>query len=117
MTASELFELVRAVTGVCGFINCTIRRICRPSHWQWQAYNCHKKYHALKFQAVMLLNGMFGHLYGPVEGRRNDSFLLSESGLLANCEEYAVRDSTDEHTPMEDHYLQLFGDAAYGVSS
>ncbi|KAG2124862.1 hypothetical protein DEU56DRAFT_708823, partial [Suillus clintonianus] len=42
------------LTGVWGFIDCTIRRICRPSHWQRQAYNGHKKHHALKFQAVML---------------------------------------------------------------
>ncbi|OAX30761.1 hypothetical protein K503DRAFT_174971 [Rhizopogon vinicolor AM-OR11-026] len=32
------------LTGVWGFIDCTIRRICRPSHWQRQAYNDHKKH-------------------------------------------------------------------------
>ncbi|KAJ7206541.1 hypothetical protein GGX14DRAFT_311382, partial [Mycena pura] len=37
---------------VWGFIDCTIRNIARPSHWQRAAYNGYKKYHALKYQAV-----------------------------------------------------------------
>lgn len=95
--AKAVHESGSPLTGVWGF----------PSRWQWQAYNGHKKYHALKFQAIMLPNGMFGHLYGPVEGRRNDAFLLSESGLLASCKEYAVCDNTDEHTPIEDRFLEI----------
>ena len=46
------------LTRVWGFIDCTIRRICRPSMWQRAAYSGHKKFHALKFQAMMLPNGM-----------------------------------------------------------
>jgi len=82
-----------------------------------QAYNGHKKFHALKFQAVMLPNGMFGHLFGPLEGRRNDNFLLSESGLLEKCIRYAVRTDTDEITPAEQRFLQIFSDPAYGISN
>ena len=104
------------LTGVWGFIDCTIRRICRPSMWQRAAYSGHKKFHALKFQAVMLPNGMFGHLFGPWEARRADSFLLDQSGLLEMCAEHAVRDGTNENTPAEERFLQLFGDPAYGVS-
>ncbi|KAG1849650.1 hypothetical protein DFJ58DRAFT_611020, partial [Suillus subalutaceus] len=52
--ARAVHESGAPLTGIWGFIDCTIRRICRPSHWQRQAYNGHKKYHALKFQAVML---------------------------------------------------------------
>ncbi|KAJ7711834.1 hypothetical protein B0H16DRAFT_1258684, partial [Mycena metata] len=39
---------------VFGFIDCTIRRICHPTWYQRQAYNGHKKFHSLKFQAIML---------------------------------------------------------------
>ena len=64
----------------------------------------------------MLPNGMFGHLFGPWEARRADSFLLDQSGLLEMCTEHAVRDGTNENTPAEERFLQLFGDPAYGVS-
>jgi hypothetical protein len=70
------------ISSIFGFIDCTIRRICHPTWFQRQAYNGHKKFHSLKFQAVMLPNGIIGHLYGPFEGRWNDNYLLTESGLL-----------------------------------
>jgi len=114
--ANAIHRAGAPLKGVWGFIDCTIRRISRPTLWQCQAYNGHKRVHALKFQAIMLPNGMFGHLFGPQEGRRNDSFLLNESGLLDQCAEFAVREGTDENTPDEEHYFQLFGDPAYGLS-
>jgi nuclease HARBI1 len=101
---------------VFGFIDCTIRRICCPTWWQRQAYNGHKKFHALKFQAVMLPNGIIGHLYGAVEGCRNDNALLHESNLLTRLEQFAVADDVDGDTPVECCYFQVFGDPAYGVS-
>lgn len=97
---------------VWGFIDCTIRRICRPSIFQRLAYNGYKKYHAIKFQAVALPNGLFGHLYGPVEGRRADTGILNESQLLGACEEHAY----EEDEQGERRYFQLYGDAAYGIS-
>ncbi|KAJ6493877.1 hypothetical protein DFH09DRAFT_871267, partial [Mycena vulgaris] len=39
---------------VWGFIDCTIRGICRPTWWQRIVYNGYKKIHATKFQAVKL---------------------------------------------------------------
>lgn len=97
---------------VWGFIDCTIRRICRPSIFQRVAYNGHKKIHAMKFQAVALPNGLFGHLYGPIEGRRADTGMLNESELLEACKEHAYTE--DEQGDRQ--YFQLFGDAAYGIS-
>ena len=101
---------------VWGFIDCTIRRIARPTWYQRQAYNGHKKFHSLKFQAVVLPDGMFAHLYGPFEGRRADPGLLAESGLLEKCTTHARKPGTTNATPIEDRYYQLFGDPAYGVS-
>lgn len=70
--------------------------------------------HALKFQALMLPNGIIGHLYGPFEGRRNDNFLLTDSGLLERLEQFAHQE-VDEDAPIEQRHFQIFGDPAYGV--
>ncbi|KAJ2994640.1 hypothetical protein NUW54_g7515 [Trametes sanguinea] len=114
--AKAIYRRGAPIRSVWGFIDCTLRAICRPSRFQRQAYNGHKKRHMLKFQAVMLPNGMFGHLFGPFEGRRNDNFLLHASQLLEKCTQFAVQPDTDEHTPVERRYFQLYGDAAYGIS-
>ena len=65
-----------------GFIDGTVRAICRPSLNQRDVYNGHKRCHALKFQAFMAPNGIVANLQGPYEGRRHDSFLLHESDIL-----------------------------------
>jgi hypothetical protein len=102
------------LASIFAFIDCTIRRICHPTWFQRQAYNGHKKFHSLKYQALMLPNGIIGHLYGPMEGRRNDNFLLTESGLLDRLAMFAHQPDVDEDTPIEDQYFQTFGDPAYG---
>jgi nuclease HARBI1 len=61
----------------------------------------------------MLPNGIVGHLYGPFEGCRNDNFLLTNSGLLDCLAHFAHCPETNENTPIEDQYLQIFGDPAY----
>lgn len=112
--AAAVYQAGAPLDGVWGFIDCTIRAICRPSKWQRAAYSGHKKFHALKFQALMLPNGLFGHLFGPWESRRGDLILLEESKLLQTCAENAVRVGTDNNTPDLQRYLQIFGDPAYG---
>jgi hypothetical protein len=77
--------------------------------------NGYKKIHALKFQAVRLPNGLFGHLFGPVEGQHNDNDLLTESRLLNICAIYALHRGANENTPIHQCFLQLFGDPAYGL--
>ena len=42
----------------CGFIDGTVRPICRPGDNQRIVYNGHKRVHALKFQSVALPNGL-----------------------------------------------------------
>ncbi|EIN09893.1 hypothetical protein PUNSTDRAFT_66662 [Punctularia strigosozonata HHB-11173 SS5] len=98
---------------VWAFIDCTIRVICRPTWHQRQAYNGHKKYHALKYQALALPDGLIGHLYGPLEGRRGDGFLLSDSGLLDWCLQHAKCLDT---SPGQTTYYHLYGDPAYGLT-
>ena len=55
-----------ALNNCFGFIDGTVRAICRPQKHQRVVYNGHKRFHALKFQSVALPNGMIAHLYGPV---------------------------------------------------
>lgn len=55
-----------ALENCFGFIDGTVRPICRPTRNQRQVYNGHKRVHALKFQSVSLPNGLIGNLYGPV---------------------------------------------------
>lgn len=49
-----------------GFIDGTVRPICKPRTNQRVVYNGHKRVHALKFQSVVLPNGIIANLYGPV---------------------------------------------------
>lgn len=49
-----------------GFIDCTVRPIARPGENQRVVYNGHKRVHALKFQSIVLPNGLIGNMYGPV---------------------------------------------------
>ncbi|XP_066925268.1 uncharacterized protein [Clytia hemisphaerica] len=91
-----------------GFVDGTARRIARPKQHQRQVYNGHKRVHALKFQNVTLPNGMIGtNLAGPYEGRRHDSFMLADSGLLNQLQQHAWYNNTP---------LCIYGDPAYPLS-
>ncbi|KAF7292133.1 DDE Tnp4 domain-containing protein [Mycena indigotica] len=95
--ATAIFDAGAPLNTVWGFIDCTIRPTCRPHHLQRTVYNGYEKVYALKYQAIMLPNGLIGHLYGPIEGRHNDNALLAAP------------------TPAS-RYFQIFGDPAYGLS-
>lgn len=60
---------------VWGFIDGTIRGIARPTQHQRTCYNGWKRKHCLKYHAIVTLDGLISHLFGPVDGRRNDAFL------------------------------------------
>ena len=55
-----------ALSNCFGFVDVTVRPICRPGRDQKIVYNGHKRVHASKFQSVSLPNGLVAHLYGPV---------------------------------------------------
>ena len=60
--------------------------------------NGHKRVHAMKFQSVVVPNGLIAHLYGSVEGRHHDAFLLLESGLLGTTSsKHGQAQPTAEH--------------------
>jgi hypothetical protein len=49
-----------------GFIDGTVRPISRPRKNQCVVYNGHKRVHAIKFQSVVIPNGLIANMYGPV---------------------------------------------------
>ena len=55
-----------ALENCFGFVDGTVRPICRPDKKQRIVYSGHKRVHSLKFQSVALLNGIISNLYGPV---------------------------------------------------
>ncbi|KAE8216896.1 hypothetical protein CF319_g8875 [Tilletia indica] len=90
--------------GVWGFIDGTVRPIARPTRGQRNFYSGHKRIHGIKFQVVVALDGLVW-IHGPHEGRRNDAFVLADSGL---------HNWLDEHSAdPEGKDLFLYGDKAY----
>ena len=55
-----------ALQNCFGFVNGTVRPICRPKQNQRVVCNRHKRVHSLKFQSVVVPSGMIANLYGPV---------------------------------------------------
>ena len=49
-----------------GFVDGTVRPICRPKENQSVVYNGHKRVHGIKFQSVTLPNGIVANMYLPV---------------------------------------------------
>jgi hypothetical protein len=71
-----------ALPNVVGFIDGTAVEIARPGGMGQRAtYSGHKRRNCVKFQAVSAPDGLILHLYGPIEGRRNDMMLYRESQI------------------------------------
>ena len=77
----------------------------RPGHNQRVLYNRHKRVHAIKFQSVAAPDGHVALLHGPFEGKRHDSGILRESGLLRDLEQHSV-------SPHGEIFC-IYGDPAY----
>ena len=52
-------------------------------------------------------NGLIVHLFGPIEGRRHDAYVLSQSGLLNKLR---------PHTNTNGDPYVVYADPAYGIS-
>lgn len=88
-----------------GFIDGTIRAICRPTQQQELVYSGYKKFHAVKYQSVMFPNGIIGRLDGPINGQRHDSAILHISKLLAELK--------DKFQKLDGGNYCLLGDTGY----
>ncbi|XP_048588229.1 uncharacterized protein LOC116608277 [Nematostella vectensis] len=94
-----------ALDNCWGFVDGTVRPICRPGEHQRIMYNGHKRVHGIKFQSVVAPNGLIANLFGPVEGKRHDARMLQMSGLLHQLQQYSVDQARQP--------LCIYGDPAY----
>jgi len=60
-----------------------------------------------QFQSVHAPNGLIAHLFGPIEGRRHDAFMLGESDLTNKLTRFQQQNG--------EPYV-LYGDPAYGLT-
>ena len=104
--AASVHQRGACLTNCWGFLDGTQMRICRPQEGQESVYNGHKRQHSLKFQSLILPNGIISHFHGPVEGRRHDSALYFFSGLDAQIQQ--VTDSSG-------NLMCVYGDSAYST--
>jgi hypothetical protein len=109
----ELFSAAVAAKGAAlsncwGFIDGTVRPIARPKRNQRIMFSGHKRIHCIKFQAVVAPNGLVAHMFGPIEGRRHDAFMLGASGLAPKLRQFQQTNGQP--------YI-IYGDPAYGLSA
>ena len=106
--ADAIHQKGAPLTNCFGFIDGTVRPICRPTHNQRVCYNGHKRIHSLKFQSVVVPDGLIASMFGPIEGRRHDCALLRESGLMEELDNAGLVDARG--LP-----FALYGDPAYPI--
>ena len=87
-----------------GFIDGTVHGIARPQEHQRVLYKGHKRMHSLKFQSVVVPNGLIANLHGPFEGKCHDSTMLQQTGVLDDLRRVAWYSG---------ELLCLYGDPAY----
>lgn len=93
------------VNNCWAFIDGTHVHVMWPSKYQKHLYSGYKKYHSLKYQAVVTPDGMIVHLAGPYPGAHHDSFMLTDSKI----EQYFAMHANDANgNPMPS-----YGDEGY----
>ena len=69
------------LTTCWGFIDGTIRLIARPIRNQRIMFSGHKRLHCINAP-----NRLIAHMYGPIQGRWHDAFILAMSGVCEKLE-------------------------------
>ena len=103
--ANSIYDKGAPLDNCWGFVDGTVQPICRPNKNQRVVYNGHKRVHGIKFQSVVAPNGMIASLAGPYEGRKHDSGMLNESGLLQQLQRHSYDSNGNS--------LCIYGDPAY----
>ncbi|PFX33086.1 hypothetical protein AWC38_SpisGene2011 [Stylophora pistillata] len=67
-----------------GFIDGTPRPMARPSRNQHIMFSGHKRVHCIKFQSVQAPNGLIANMFGPIEDKRHDAFMLGKKRTYTN---------------------------------
>lgn len=101
----QLVASISPLSSCIGFIDGTVRPMCRPIYDQRTSYNGHKRTHAIKFQGVMFPDGIIAAMNGPFEGKRHDATLLQESPTMQQMDQLPLRPDATKYV--------LYGDPAY----
>jgi hypothetical protein len=106
--AQQIQLLTRTGNDTCiGFIDGTFRHHARPHEGQQLCYNGHYRGHGVKYISVSCPDGITPFYFGPVQGRRHDSYVLSLSDL------------EDKLTALNDHHgsqWHVYGDSAFTLT-
>jgi hypothetical protein len=106
---------VQAKSGVdvCfGFLDGTVRPVCKPRDAQGELYNGKDRVHALKYQIVSTPDGIIRHIDGPWPGRRHDQHMVSSAPCslgLPVLQEWLL---AHPRTPYGTQYF-IYADAGY----
>ncbi|RPB26674.1 hypothetical protein L211DRAFT_856099 [Terfezia boudieri ATCC MYA-4762] len=91
---------------IWGFVDGTLKVVCRPKKHQRRWYSGYKKRHAVKFQAIATPDGLISHLAGPFEGKLGDWSAWKQSKIENHLQ--AVQ-------PRSRRRLYVYGDPAYSA--
>lgn len=92
-----------------GFIDGTMRPVCRPTIGQRAIYNGHYRTHGFKYQSLLTPDGIIADLRGPFPGNTHDLTMLRGSRLYDVLEQHAW---TVDRQP-----LAIYGDPAYTLTN
>ena len=81
---AQRIEVICGMPIVVGFIDGTVRPICKPSVLQGPLYSGKDRVHSLKYQAINTPDGIIRHMAGPYPGSRHDMFALHQSEVIPN---------------------------------
>ena len=95
------------LTNCVGFIDGSNQYTDKPGMYQHILYNGHKRAHCVKWQGIMLPNGIMPMPFGPVHGRNHDALMLEYSGVIPAMRRISAGLGCD---------YQLYGDPAYPLS-
>jgi hypothetical protein len=90
-----------------GFIDGSNQYCDKPGRYQGILYNGHKRAHLVKWQGIMLPNGIMPMPFGPINGRHHDAFMLDRSRVVPVMRRACRRAGRT---------YQLYGDPAYPLS-
>ena len=76
-----------ALDACIGFMDGSTKPIARLTENLSVTFSGHKRVHCLRFQSLLLPNGLIGHMSSPLEGRRHDAILLWESDILGQLQQ------------------------------
>ena len=100
-----------ALDACIGFMDGSTKPIARLTENLSVTFSGHKRVHCLRFQSLLLPNGLIGHMSSPLEGRRHDAILLWESDILGQLQQLYRHDRRpftvygDPAFPAQKHFI------------